>query len=260
MATTQWMTPSSSLWGMYRERKKENRDLKIIITSRNSQTGTGKTTLALWLALHFDEYGFSADQVTLHPEEFLELYKENPAGSVIIMDEAEQLDSRRSMSNKNVEFWNLWQTMRYRQITSILTLPTRSALDKRGLELADVWIQVTERGHARVHKIAVGDYDGNTQPNISETLAFPDISDLDLKDQIDEKKVALMEEGEEFGEQTSFNQKDIKEAQMKVRDLYLRKIYEYSDLSMKKLEDKLKEDDELEGLSSSRIGQIVSAD
>ncbi|MFO7898981.1 MAG: hypothetical protein R6V58_07965 [Planctomycetota bacterium] len=55
---------------------------------------------------------------------------------VIIMDEAEQLDSRRSMSNKNVEFWNLWQTMRFRQITSILTLPTRSALDKRGMELA----------------------------------------------------------------------------------------------------------------------------
>jgi Rad3-related DNA helicase len=183
---------------MYRSRKLDNRDLKIIITSRDSQTGTGKTTLALWLALHFDEYGFQADQVTLHPEEFLELYKENPAGSVIIMDEAEQLDSRRSMSNKNVEFWNLWQTMRYRQITSILTLPTRSALDKRGLELADVWIQVTERGHARVHKIGVGDYDGKTQPKITETLSFPDISDLQLKDEIDEKKVALMEEGEEF--------------------------------------------------------------
>jgi hypothetical protein len=245
---------------MYRERKLENRDLKIIITSRDSQTGTGKTTLALWLALHFDEYGFGADQVTLHPEEFLELYKENAAGSVIIMDEAEQLDSRRSMSNKNVEFWNLWQTMRYRQITSILTLPTRSALDKRGLELADVWIQVTERGHARVHKIAVGDYDGKTQPNITETLEFPDISGLELKDQIDQKKVALMEDGEEFGEQTSFDQSDIKEAQMKVRDLYLRKIYEYSDLSMEKLEDKLKEDDEMGGLSSSRIGQIVSAE
>ncbi len=245
---------------MYRARKKDNRDLKIIITSRDSQTGTGKTTLALWLALHFDEYGFSADQVTLHPEEFLELYKENPAGSVIIMDEAEQLDSRRSMSNKNVEFWNLWQTMRYRQITSILTLPTRSALDKRGLELADVWIQVTERGHARVHEIAVGDYDGNTQPNISETLAFPDISDMKLKDEIDEKKVQLMEEGEEFGEQTSFDQSDIQSARMAVRDDWIRFIYENDDLTLREFEDKLEKDEKLPGLSRSRINEIVTAD
>jgi len=245
---------------MYRGRKKDNRDLKIIITSRDSQTGTGKTTLALWLALHFDEYGFSADQVTLHPEEFLELYKENPAGSVIIMDEAEQLDSRRSMSNKNVEFWNLWQTMRYRQITSILTLPTRSALDKRGLELADVWIQVTERGHARVHEIAVGDYDGNTQPNITETLAFPDISDMKLKDEIDNKKVALMEEGEEFGEQTSFDQSDIQSARMAVRDDWIRFIYENDDLTLREFEDKLEKDEKLPGLSRSRINEIVTAD
>jgi len=88
------MKPSSTLWNIYRKRRARNRDLKIIITSRDSQTGTGKTTLAMWLALHFDSHGFGADQVTLHPEEFLELYKQNAAGSVIIMDEAEQLDSR----------------------------------------------------------------------------------------------------------------------------------------------------------------------
>jgi len=159
---------------MYRKRRRQNRDLKIIITSRDSQTGTGKTTLGLWLALHFDVHGFGPDQVTLHPREFLKLYKQNTAGSVIIMDEAEQLDARRSMSQKNVDFWNLWQTMRYRQITSILTLPTRSALDKRGLELSDIWIQVTERGFARVHEVGVGDYDGQTQPRLIESIEFPD--------------------------------------------------------------------------------------
>jgi hypothetical protein len=238
---------------MYRERKLKNRDLKIIITSRDSQTGTGKTTLAMWLALHFDQYGFSADQVTLHPEEFLELYTENPAGSVIIMDEAEQLDSRRSMSNKNVEFWNLWQTMRYRQITSILTLPTRSALDKRGLELADVWIQVTERGRARVHEIGVGDYDGKTQPQITEILEFPDVTHLDLKDEIDEKKVALMEEGEEFAEQTSFTQQDVQRSKKEVRNQYIKKLYEETDKSQRDLADD-------EGLSVSRINEIVTAD
>jgi hypothetical protein len=238
---------------MYRKRKAKNRDLKIIITSRDSQTGTGKTTLALWLALHFDAYGFDASKVTLHPKEFLELYTENPAGSVIIMDEAEQLDSRRSMSNQNVEFWNLWQTMRYRQITSILTLPTRSALDKRGLELADVWIQVTHRGHARIHTIGVGDYDGNTRPTINETLSFPDISDLQVKDDIDEKKVALMEEGEEYGQKTTFDKSDITNAKKEVRDEYIKRLYKETDKSQRDLAEE-------EDLSLSRINVILNSE
>jgi hypothetical protein len=110
---------------MHRKRNAQNRDLKVIITSRDSQTGTEDDARAL-ARVHFDQYGFDAEKVTVHPGEFKQLYNEKRAGEVIIMDEAEQLDSRRSMSNKNVEFWNLWQTMRFRQITSILTLPTRS--------------------------------------------------------------------------------------------------------------------------------------
>jgi len=246
------MKPSSTLWSIYRKRRARNRDLKIIITSRDSQTGTGKTTLAIWLALHFDSHGFSADQVTLHPEEFLELYKQNAAGSVIIMDEAEQLDSRRSMSNKNVEFWNLWQTMRYRQITSILTLPTRSALDKRGLELSDVWIQVTERGHARVHEVGVGDYDGKTHPTMVESLQFPDVTYLPLKDEIDDKKVALMEEGEEFGEQTSFDQGDIKAQRIEQRNESIKAVYEATDVTQSEL-------GEAHGITQQQVNNIVNS-
>jgi len=245
------MMPSSWLWQMFRKRKAERRDLKIIITSRDSQTGTGKTTLALWLALHFDEWGFDASQVTLHPKEFVELYKENAPGSVIIMDEAEQLDSRRSMSQKNVDFWNLWQTMRYRQITSILTLPTRSALDKRGLELADVWIQVTNRGFARVHKVGVGDYDGKTNPILLETLSFPDISYLGLKDAVDDKKVQLVEEGEEFieAEGEVINPEKIRKD---ARNESIKKAYENTDMTQSKVA-------EVFGLSQPQVHNIVNS-
>jgi len=114
----------------------DNRDLKIIITSRDGQTGTGKTTLSLWLAMHFDRNGFTGDKITVHPYEYKQLYNEVKPGSVLLMDEGEQLDSRRSMSSKNVDFWNLWQTMRFRQVTSILTLPTAAVLDKRGEDYA----------------------------------------------------------------------------------------------------------------------------
>jgi len=226
------MTPSSSLWAKFRERRGKNRDLKIIITARDSQTGTGKTTLALWLAMHFDVEGFNADKVTLHPREFLDLYKNNPVGSVIIMDEAEQLDARRSMSQKNIDFWNLWQTMRYRQITSILTLPTRSALDKRGLELCDIWIQVTARGHARVHQIGVGDYDGRTQPVLVETIEFPDVTYLPVKDAVDDKKIQLVEEGEEFIESET-QTVDADEIRQESRNKLIRQVYENSEMTQR---------------------------
>jgi len=237
---------------MYRKRRRQNRDLKIIITSRDSQTGTGKTTLGLWLALHFDVHGFGPDQVTLHPREFLKLYKENTAGSVIIMDEAEQLDARRSMSKKNIDFWNLWQTMRYRQITSILTLPTRSALDKRGLELSDIWIQVTERGFARVHEVGVGDYDGQTQPTLIESIEFPDVSYLPLKDAVDEKKVQLVEEGEEFIESEA-ETIDIEADRIEQRNKAIRAVYETADVTQKEL-------GEAHGITQQQVNNIVNSD
>jgi len=237
---------------MYRSRRADQRDLKIIITSRDSQTGTGKTTLALWLALHFDSWGFDASKVTLHPQEFVQLYTDNRPGSVIIMDEAEQLDSRRSMSQKNVDFWNLWQTMRYRQITSILTLPTRSALDKRGLELADVWIQVTNRGFARVHKVGVGDYDGRTNPMLLETLSFPDISYLPVKDDVDDKKVQLVEEGEEFIEAEA-ESVDPEKIRQKERNEIIKSVTELENVTHKDIAEKV-------GLSRRQVTRILSGD
>jgi predicted DNA-binding protein (UPF0251 family) len=235
---------------MYRSRRADQRDLKIIITSRDSQTGTGKTTLALWLASHFDNWGFDASKVTLHPREFVQLYNDNRPGSVIIMDEAEQLDSRRSMSQQNVDFWNLWQTMRYRQITSVLTLPTRSALDKRGLELADVWIQVTKRGFARVHNVGVGDYDGKTNPNMLETLSFPDVSYLPVKEAVDEKKIQLVEEGEEFveGEPETVDPDKIRKS---TRDEIIRGMYDIEQVTQKQIADRV-------GITQRQVSNIVN--
>jgi len=142
-------------------------------------------------------------------------------------------------------------------------------IDRYGRTVAqcEIWLSehdiaclMVERGHARVHEVGVGDYDGKTQPTMVESLSFPDVTYIDLKEEIDDKKVALMEEGEDFGEQTSFDQSDIKEAQMKVRNVWLRKLYEYTDYSMGQLSEELKDDDDIEALSSSRIGQIVNAD
>jgi len=92
------MNPDQPLNKFRRGRQAQGRDTKIIITSRNSTTGTGKTTLAVWLALSWDYYGFDASKATLEPTEYIDRYLETRPGEVLIMDEAEQLDARRSLA------------------------------------------------------------------------------------------------------------------------------------------------------------------
>jgi len=174
---------------MRQRRLEKNRDLKVIITSRNSTTGTGKTTLAVWLALNWDRNWTAEQKGTLSVSEYLDTYPDLEPGSVLVMDEAEQLDARRSMSQDNVDFAEKWMMMRVRNVTSILTLPTASALDKRLKELADIRINVTRRGRARVYKITVDDH------NTSEVrewkwhdLEWPDISEHPQMQALDKQK------------------------------------------------------------------------
>ena len=173
------------------KRLRKNRDLKVIITSRNSTTGTGKTTLALWLALNWDENWNADEKATLSVQEYLNTYRELDPGSVLLMDEAEQLDARRSMSQQNVDFAEKWMMMRVRNVTSILTLPTASALDKRLKELADVRINVHRRGRARVYKITVDDHNTSQVREWGwHDIEWPDISEHPEMKALDAQKEA----------------------------------------------------------------------
>lgn len=137
------------------ERKAQNRDAKIIITARDGQTGVGKTSLAVCLAKALDTSGtpFDAEeQATLSVPTFMAAYDELPLGSSLILDEAEQLDSRRSMRNENIDAAFRWQTRRVNQIVAILTLPSADMLDKRMEQLADYWIDVKERGECVIYE------------------------------------------------------------------------------------------------------------
>lgn len=179
----------------FRERRLEkNRDLKVIITSRNSTTGTGKTTLAVWLALNWDSDWTAEEKGTLSVKEYLDTYRELEPGSCLIMDEAEQLDARRSMSQENVDFAEKWMMMRVRNVTSILTLPTASALDKRLKELADIRINVHRRGRARCYKITIDDHNTSQVREYRwHDLEWPDISDHPEMQAIDQMKQQKIE-------------------------------------------------------------------
>jgi len=174
------LNPDCKLSRIRRHRHREGRDLKVVITQRNSGTGGGKTTLAGWLCLNWDRDWSAEERATLDPDEFISKYPELPAHSCLLLDEAEELDARRSMAEQNVEFAKQWMMMRTRQIDSILTLPTASALDKRIKELADIRINVIGRGVANVYKIRIDDHNtSQVRERFLHELEWPDISDRD---------------------------------------------------------------------------------
>lgn len=167
------------------KRMADGRDLKIIITAEDSQTGVGKTTLAGWLAMNWT-WMFSGkrwtaeDLATLAPDEYFYMTRNLPEGTVILVDDAEELDARRSMQNMNVRFSWWWMLMRLKQIFTILTLPSPAAIDSRLEELADVWINITRRGQGLCHDIGVQSYGNrNVTTQKVHTIEFPDISEHD---------------------------------------------------------------------------------
>jgi hypothetical protein len=236
--------PSMPLHQLFVRRMERGRDLKVIITSKDSQTGTGKTTLAFWLARQWHSmYGDGEWQAekhaTLDVDGFLDAYRELAPGSVLLMDEAEQLDARRAMSGDNVDFSHYWMMMRFNQITSMLTLPTTSALDKRLKELADIWIEVQRRGLATVHKISVGSYEnGKVRTPKIQQLEWPNVADHPEMEALDEMKQAKIDRQlDSLTDQTSEENSDLpKEVQAemaynirKAQDCGWRKVTEHSD-------------------------------
>jgi DNA-directed RNA polymerase specialized sigma subunit len=153
------------------------------------------------------------------------------------------------MSSQNVDFADRWQQLRYRQVDSILTLPTSSALDKRLEELADIWINVTSRGYVQVHKTTVNDRTKEINQIPLQTITWPDISDHDVKLELDKKKKKKNEEQTQIekGEQTVDPEKVKKET----RDELIKSFYSNSDMSQNDVAD-------IVGLSQQMVGKIVS--
>lgn len=194
------LEPTSWLHQMFLKRMETDRDLKIIITAKDAQTGVGKSTLAFalaaaWHPIYAREEWTAEEYATYDVSAYLEKYRNVQSGSVLMMEEAEQLDSRRSMASDNVDFSHFWMAMRVRQVVSILTLPSTTALDKRLWELADVWINVTRRGAAEVHECQINEYKQRLWREPIETQEWPDVSDHPEMKAIDQKKEDKIDRG-----------------------------------------------------------------
>ena len=148
------------LFQLFLKRMREGRDLRIIVTANNSETGTGKTTCALWLAMSFDPE-WTPEKAALDPITYAKKYRILKPGSVLLFDECHQVDNRRSMKDLNIDLSKIWMTMRVRQICTIFTTPTMTVVDKRLKELADVRVHVMKRGLAHVYRILVNEREVN---------------------------------------------------------------------------------------------------
>lgn len=251
-------------------RMNENRDVKMIVTSKGSTTGLGKSTFAIcagrWSENYLtDRLWRCEDRGYIDIQEYISKYKSCPEYTSLIIDEIEHgADSRRSMAQDNVDLSHAWAQLRYRNVISIATLPSVSMLDNRMMELADIWVNVLEKGKAIAFYIWVNDFTGKvhkkqlTHPVTGqpEILTWPDLSgDVDyeyltnLKDQhVRTGESAQMYTKEQVDEKVQKAKKD-------KRDELIRSFYnsEYTSISQSKL-------GEIVDLSQSSIGVIVNDD
>jgi len=223
------------------KRKLDSRDAKILVTADHAQTGIGKSNLCDFLAYVFDttERGFHPGKVAIDPEEFFESYKVVEPGSSMVLEEAEQLDSRRAMSKENVESSQTWQKGRVREVIALLNLPSPKFIDKRMEELADFWINVEIRGRARVyekkiHRIKQSVYYETVQvihwPNMDGSDTFREMDKLKWDHINDESDGSGWIPRSEVEEKLERLEKDVR---MEVRDKWIESLYNLTDMRAK---------------------------
>lgn len=181
----------------FQKRRKQGRDLKVIIAARDGQTGVGKTTLGVALAKNWDENGWTWQRATFDPVEYMTMYDDYeliPAGSVILLDEVEQAaDNRRAMTKANVELSQDWATKRYREITTITTLPDTGMLDSRLQRLADFIIIVLERGVAVAYKSKIRDGSGEEYRRMEDIIEWGAMDNDNDFQQVSKQKSEYLE-------------------------------------------------------------------
>jgi hypothetical protein len=243
--------PTMPLHRLAVERVRCGRDLKIIVTAEDSQTGVGKTTAAGFLALSWTKM-FTGQQwfcnpespedgmATLNPKTYFDIIKKvGPdwrAGTTVIVDDAEELDARRAMQDLNVKFSQRWMLMRLKQAITIITLPSPSAVDSRLEELADVWINIERRGRGLVHDLRVENYGSrNVLTQQEHKMEFPDVSnhpELNKLRRMKEDKMDSWDEDEEGEDELSVRE----------QALEAKRIYDSEDCSWTEVPDLSEQD------------------
>lgn len=177
------------------KRKLHGRDAKILVTAKDGQTGIGKSNFCDFGAHVSDTTpeGFTRSKVTIEPARFIELYNELPLNSSLVMEEAEQFDSRRSQRNENVEGSQKWQQARVREIIAWLNLPDPSMIDRRFEKLADFWVNIERRGKARIYEKKIHATKKQVYYQTLQTLEWPNMDSSGTFQSMDKLKDGLLD-------------------------------------------------------------------
>lgn len=250
-----------------KRRLNNDNDIKIIIQGKNSQTGIGKTTLAIELCRWIDQNEWNAERKAfIDVDNYLSDYLDFERGSALLLDEiGAGADSRRATSTSNVELTQGWQLLRSRNIATVATLPSTNMMDPRLLELADWWILVESRGIAKPHRIQVNDFNGKVSRKPvggedPERISFPDLPDNDPdKQYLDDIKDRKVNAGGMETIKKAEHRKKLEEAREKAaqerRNEIIKSLYANTELSYRDIA----ELPTIE-LAKQRVGQIVRGD
>lgn len=228
---------------------RNDNDIKILVVGQNSQTGIGKTTLAVQLCRFIDgtdDPWRAEEKAFVDVDEYMQAHLEKRQQSCLMLDEIEAgADRRRAMSHENVQLSQAWMTLRARNIGTVATLPSTDALDKRMLSLADYWVLVRRRGIAQPYKVRVNDFNGNVSrvglgPDNDQLIQFPDLPDDDedkayLDSIKDDMVYELVGNGDAekipASEAKKKRDKAVKEARRELRNEWINAVYERTDES-----------------------------
>jgi len=213
------------------QRKLQGRDAKVLVTAAHGQTGLGKSNLCDFLGYVADTTptGFQRRKVTIEPARFIELYGVLSPGSSMVMEEAEQFDSRRGMTTENVEGSQTWQKARVREIVALLNLPDPSMIDSRFEKLADYWINVERRGMARIYKKKIHPIKKTVYYETLQTFEWPNMDGSETFRAMDQLKDGLLdgETGDGLIRESEAEQRvesAVSEAQRECRNEWIRAL------------------------------------
>jgi hypothetical protein len=221
------------------QRKRKGRDAKILVTAKDAQTGVGKSNLCDFLgyALDTSESGFSPRKVVIEPGEFIQAYNWLSPGSALVMEEGEQLDSRRAMSKENVESSQKWQEARVREVIALINLPSPDLIDKRMERISDFWIHVQRRGRARIYRKRIHSMSRNVYFEVVQDLEWPNMDGSETFQEMAQLKDALLDGDVGSGnwvppdEHNDAIEKARKETKAEVRDTLIQSMYNQTELT-----------------------------
>jgi len=240
------------------------RDMNIIVTAA-SETGVGKTTLAVALAMMIDQHGWTADKASVaDPADYDRRYDQCPPGSCLILDEAEKaVDARRGMSKESVSLSQTFATKRYRQVFSIMTAPSKSWIDQRlGSDAADYWIQALQtdlgriKGEAKVYRLKTNEHYEVDYSKRTEYLHWPNLDGNEEFERLDERKRELLESDTEQSyvdadDVDELKQQAVESATERQRREVVKRLNELEAVTQEDIADVFE-------VSQSRVSQIVN--